>query len=468
MADVVFSDAQLLAYNEFLNPQSTRILYGGGAGGGKSFFICLIVALMSRKYAGIRIGLARKELMSLRQTTLSTLLSKVHPALGITQDDYTINGRENFLEYRNGSRVQFLDLTAKPSDPDFESLGSLELTIALVDEAGETDKRAVDVLSSRVGRWMNREFGLVGTTLLACNPSTNWLRQEFYDPYEKRGMGPVQKWENGQVWVDGVKVPAYDVYIRATVTSNPFIDPNYIENLKKLPPQERKRLLDGDWNYLDDDDSLFPMKLLDKATTFEADLDEPVDEKFNKAIGVDLSDSGKDATIAVLVENGVGVKAIEIKSPKGSDQAIGYAIAEKLIDFAMKNGFTPAVAKYITIEGNGVGASARDALRAKGWKVNVYIATQQTRSDGFYNLMLDLDAGRMKLLEGSKDFNISEIKKELIAHTYDLDTGKTRVVKKSILRKKIGRSPDWADAMMIANMAYNAFKPKPVGAYIRW
>lgn len=466
MADISMSPVQVMAWEEVQKPENTLILFGGGAGGGKSYLLGLIAALMARKYKGIHIGLARKELMSLRQTTLATLLSKVHPALGITKDDYTINGRENYLEYRNGSRIQFLDLTAKPSDPDFESLGSLELTFALVDEAGETDKRAVEVLRSRTNRWLNKEYGLVGFTAMTANPSTNWLRQAMYDPYEKRGMGRMQKWPIGDVIVQGVKQKAYAVYIRSTVVDNPFIDENYIETLKTLPPQERKRLFDGDWDYLDDDDSLFPMQVLDKATVFE--IDEPEDEKFNKAIGVDLSDSGKDSTIAVLVENGVACKSLEIKSPKGSDQAIGHAIADKLIDFALKNGFTPAVAKYITIEGNGVGASTRDALRAKGWKVNVYIATQQTRSDGFYNMMLDIDSGKFKLLDGSPDFNIAEVKKELIAHTYDLDTGKTRVVKKSVLRKKLGRSPDWADATMIANMAYNAFKPKPVSSYIRW
>lgn len=466
MADISMSPVQVMAWEEVQDPQNTLILFGGGAGGGKSYLLGLIAALMSRKYPNIRVGLARKELMSLRQTTLATLLSKVHPALGITKNDYTINGRENYLEYRNGSRIQFIDLTSKPSDPDFESLGSLELTFALVDEAGETEKRAVDVLRSRTNRWLNREYGLVGFTAMTANPSTNWLRQVMYDPYEKRGMGRMQKWPIGEVIVNDEVLPAYAVYIRSTVADNSFIDQNYVQTLRTLPPQERKRLLDGDWNYLDDDDSLFPMQLLDKATVFE--VDEPEDEKFNKAIGVDLSDSGKDSTIAVLVENGVACKALEIKSPKGSDQAIGHIIAEKIIDFALKNGFTPAVAKYITIEGNGVGASARDALRARGWKVNVYIATQQSRSDGYYNLMLDLDAGKLKLLEGSPDFNIAQVKKELIAHSYDLDTGKTRVVRKSVLRKRLGRSPDWADATMIANMSYNAFRPKPIKAYIRW
>ena len=467
MADISMSPVQVLAWEEVNDPQNTLILFGGGAGGGKSYLLGLIAALMCRKYPRIHIGLARKELMALRQTTLATLLSKVHPALGISQNDYTINGRENYLEYRNGSRIQFLDLASKPSDPDFESLGSLELTFALVDEAGETDQRAVDVLRSRTNRWLNKEYSLVGFTAMTANPSTNWLRQVMYDPYEKRGMGRIQKWQIGDVIVGGVKKPAYAVYIRSTVKDNPFIDENYIENLKTMPKQELKRLLEGDWNYLDDDDSLFTMQLLDKATVFETE-DEAEDEKFNKAIGVDLSDSGKDDTIAVLVENGVAIKSLQIQSPKGSDDAIGHVIADKLIGFALKNGFSPAVAKYITIEGNGVGASTRDALRAKGWKVNVYIATQQSRSDGFYQLMIDMDAGKLKLLDGVEDINTAEIKKELIAHTYDLDTGKARVVKKSVLRKRLGRSPDWADATMIANMAYNTLKPKPLKAYIRW
>lgn len=462
--DLTISEVQQLGMQQFDDPQVVRLVWGGGAGGGKTILLCLLCVIACKKYPGTRWGLARKELKSLKQTTLATLISKVHRMLGITEGDYKLNMLDSTLEYTNGSQILLLDLTAKPSDPEMESLGSLELTGAFVDEVGEVNKKSFDVLASRVNRWMNKEYKITGKIVGSTNPSPGFVRQEFYDRYAALGGGRMQKWKNGSVWVDGGKVDAYDVYIRSTALDNSFLDQNYVEGLRRLPPQEKKRLLDGDWNYMDEDDSLFPMKLVDKMTVFE--LPEAPDEKFSKFIGVDPSDAGKDDTVVTLVENGVITEQLEIKSPQGKDDAIGFFIAGKLIAFAEKHGFTKPLARNITIEGNGIGASLRDALRVMGWNVNVYIASLQTRNDGYYQFMLDADEGKIKVLNTVIEAGM--LIRQLTAHRYDLDTGKPRITRKKELRQVLGRSPDHADSAMIANMAANKFKPKNISSYIRW
>lgn len=463
-ADLTISEVQNIAMQEFEDPTVVSIIFGGGAGGGKSFLLGLLVALAAKKYPGTRWGLARKELKSLKQTTLATLISKVHRSLGISENDYKLNLLDSTLEYTNGSEILLLDLTAKPSDPEMESLGSLELTGAFVDEVGEVNKKAYDVLSSRVNRWLNKEFGITGKVVASCNPSPGFVRQDYFDKYDQLGGGRIQKWKSGHVWVNGERVDAYSVYIRSTVFDNPFIDDNYTEGLRRLPPQEKKRLLDGNWNYLDEDDSLFPMALVDKMTVYAVPENE--DGKFNKYIGIDPSDSGKDETVVTLVEEGVITEQLTIKSPIGKDDAIGYYIAGKVILFAERHGFNKLVARNITVEGNGIGASLRDAMRVFGWNVQVYTATLQTRSDGYYQFMVDADAGRIKVLNTIIEDGI--LLRQITAHRYDLDTGKPRVTKKKELRQVLGRSPDHADSAMIANMASNLMKPKNISSYIRW
>lgn len=475
--DLTISEVQKLAMDEFNDPQVVSVVFGGGAGGGKSFLIGLLAAIACKQYPGTRWGLARKELKSLKQTTLATLISKVHRTLGISEHDYKLNLLDSTLEYTNGSQILLLDLTAKPSDPEMESLGSLELTGAFVDEVGEVNKKAYDVLASRVNRWMNKEYGITGKVISSCNPSPGFVRQEYYDRYAQQGGGRIQRWQNGHVFVNDERLPAYSVYVRSTVLDNPFIDQNYVEGLRRLPPQERKRLLDGDWDYLDEDDSLFPMALINKMTAHELPdsyYDEDgnqVDEngklkKFNKFIGVDPSDSGKDDTVITLVEDGVITKQLEVKSPQGKDDAIGFYIAGKLIAFAEKHGFTKHLARNITIEGNGIGASLRDALRVMGWNVQVYMASLQSRNEGYYEFMVNADEGKIKILNSVLEEG--NLLKQLTAHRYDLDTGKPRVTKKKELRQALGRSPDHADSAMIANMAANKLKPKNISSYIRW
>ena len=475
--DLKISEVQSLAMEQFNDPRVVWVVFGGGAGGGKSVRIGLLVAIAGKKYPGTRWALCRKELKSLKQTTLATLISKVHRDLGISEADYKLNLLDSTLEYTNGSQILLLDLTAKPSDPEMESLGSLELTGAFVDEVGEVNKKAFDVLSSRVNRWMNKEYSITGKVVASCNPSPGFVRQDYFDKYDALGGGRIQKWQNGHVWVNGERVPAYNVYIRSTALDNPFGDDNYVEGLRRLPPQERKRLLDGDWNYLDEDDSLFPMALIDKMTSF----DEPeklydeegneIDEfgkikKFSKYIGIDPSDKGKDATVATLVEDGVITEQYEIKSPQGKDDAIGFYIAGKIIAWAERKGFSPALARNILLEENGIGASTRDAFRTLGWKVQTYVASLQSRNEGYYEFMVNADAGTIKIHH--KVIEDGVLLRQLTAHRYDLDTGKPRVTNKKELRKVINRSPDHADSAMIANMAANKLKPKNISSYIRW
>lgn len=462
--DLTISEVQNLAMQEFDDPQTVSIVFGGGAGGGKSFLIGLLCAMACKKYPGTRWGLARKELKSLKQTTLATLISKVHRSLGISENDYKINMLDSTITYTNGSEVLLLDLTAKPSDPEMESLGSLELTGAFVDEVGEVNKKAFDVLSSRVNRWLNKEYGITGKVVSSCNPSPGFVRQDYFDKYDALGGGRIQKWKNGYVWVDGQRKPAYNVYIRSTVLDNPFIDENYVEGLRRLPPQEKKRLLDGDWNYMDEEDSLFPMALIDKMTVYT--IPESPDGKFNKYIGVDPSDKGKDDTVITLIDNGVICEQLEVKSPPGADDAIGFFIAGKLINFAEKHGFSKPLARNIMIEENGIGASLRDAMRVLGWRINTYVATLQTRNDGYYEFMVNADEGKVFILNTVIEKGI--LLRQLTAHRYDTDTGKPRVTKKKELREVLGRSPDHADSAMIANLGYNKLRPKNIESYIRW
>lgn len=463
-ADLTISEVQNIAMQEFDDPQVVSIVFGGGAGGGKSFLLGLLIAIAAKKYPGTRWGLARKELKSLKQTTLATLISKVHRTLGISENDYKLNLLDSTLEYSNGSSILLLDLTAKPSDPEMESLGSLELTGAFVDEVGEVNKKAYDVLSSRVNRWMNTEYKITGKVVASCNPSPGFVRQDYYDKYDALGSGRIQKWKSGHVWVNGERLDAYSVYIRSTVLDNPFIDQNYVEGLRRLPPQEKKRLLNGDWNYLDEDDSLFPMALVDKMTAFE--VPENQDGKFNKHIGIDPSDAGKDATVLTLVEEGVITEQLEIQSPIGKDDAIGFYIAGKVINFAEKHGFTKLVARNILVEGNGIGASLRDALRVLGWNIQVYMATLQTRNEGYHDFMLNADEGKIKIFHTVIEDGV--LLRQLTAHRYDFDSGKPVVTRKKDLRQVLGRSPDHADSAMIANMAANKLKPKNISSYIRW
>lgn len=479
---IKMSETQSLSFELLDDPTISTILFGGSAGGAKSFLVCMWAVLQCRMYDGIAIGLGRKELKRLRQTTLVTLLTKVHPALGVHEDDYKFNGQENFVEYSNGSKIILIDMAYSPADPDFDKFGSLELTHVIIEEVGEALKQAVDVLTSRKNRMLNAEYGIVGKTLMTCNPTQNFIRQEFYKPYEEQGGGRLQKWEFGKVEIPGTDklVPAYRAYLRSSVFDNPFMPRNYIEDLKTKPEREKKRLLYGDWNYADDADSLFSSLLMDRATAYELPEEPPVVpgevRKFDKFIGVDVADKGKDETIASLIVNGVIVAQKELvpkldegETKQTTEKPLSYLIADELIKFAQQNGFKANQAKQIAIEGNGVGVGVRDAMKVRGWFITVYEATSQVRSKAYYDFAQDMDAGAIKIINGLDD---GELRRQLVAHTYEMPDQKPIVIKKDKLKAVLNRSPDQADSAMIANWirrgGASASDPKKDASRLRW
>lgn len=428
------------------DPQIVELDFGGAAGGAKTWTVCLWMLLECRNYPGIRIGLGRKELTRLKQTTVVTLLREVHLVMGVTQNDYTYNDQKGIILYRNGSLIQLVDLQYQPSDPDYDTFGSLLFTHVVIEEAGEIRKKARDVFGSRKNRWKNDEYNIVGKTVLTQNPSQNFTREEFYDPYKKLGMGSHQKWPIGEVEVNGKMLPAYRAFVKSLPTDNPFISRNYIEVLKSLPPQERKRLYEGNWDYVSDDDSLFNGLLLDRSIISELE-NESSGLSF---IGVDVADKGKDKTIVTLIQNGIVIEQKRLQVNTTGEKAISEAYALELIKFAQQRGFTAQDAKRIAIESNGVGVGMRDFMRSKGWFITEYVATSKTRSQGFFDLSQDLDKGDLKLW-GQLE-TLGEIRRQLMTITYEFKEDLTpKIVEKKKMKETLGHSPDEADSLMIAN-----------------
>lgn len=448
---VTISEIQQLAVNLFNDDDTLEAVFGGSGGGGKSVVIGLLAFLRCKQYPGVREGIGRKDLSQLKKTTLTTLLGKVHQIMGVSQSDFH-QGQDGTITYKNGSQIIPIELDCYPSDPDFNRLGSLEITDMFIDEVGELLEASYNAIKSRVGRWKNDEYNITPKLISTCNPSQNFVRQYFYDVYEKMGGGDIQRWQDGFTIKNGKKIPAYRAFIRASVYANPFIEKSYIENLKRLPDKERRRLLDGDWRYADSENSLFKSGLLEKATCFK--LPEP-SEKFNKFIGCDVADGGKDHTVFSLIDNGIlisqKISQVQMNWDKTSKLPLSRLMADELIEFAQRNGFTQRESSHIAVECNGVGVGIRDMLKDRGWSISEYVATHKSRSENYYNLMLDMDSGEIQMY--NELLGLDELKKELTAHTYSMSNQQPDVLKKEKLKAVLGKSPDEADSFMIAAYA---------------
>lgn len=155
-----------------------QVLGGGSAGGGKSYIGCCWLALSCMQFEGIRMVVARKVRKTLLETTWNTL-KDVLREWGLQENiHYHINNQVYVITFWNGSTIIAMDLTPSPGDPDFNSLGSLEITGAFIDEVSEVSEKAVEVLASRI-RYKIAETFVVGKIFMSTNPCLTWVRSTF-------------------------------------------------------------------------------------------------------------------------------------------------------------------------------------------------------------------------------------------------------------------------------------------------
>lgn len=215
-----------------------EVMYGGAAGGAKSWTGVAWLLFMCLVFAGTKWFIGREELKRIKQSTYITF-KKVCAMYGCTDDLYTYNAQDNYIVFFNGSRIDMLDLSYKPSDPLYERYGSLEFTGGWIEEGGEVNFGAYDTLKTRIGRHLNIEYGLKRKLFITCNPKKNWMYDTFYKPY-KAG-----------------RLAVFRFYIACLVQENPYIDPDYIEGLKSTSDKVKyARLFLGDWDYDDNPNAL--------------------------------------------------------------------------------------------------------------------------------------------------------------------------------------------------------------------
>jgi hypothetical protein len=196
------------------NLVTETVLYGGSAGGGKTFLGCSWQINRRLKYANTRGLRGRAELKRLRQSTMATFWT-IANQMGLRPGThYTYNGQDHVIKFYNGSQIVLMDLGYMPSDAEFTRLGSIEITDYFVDESAEVSKRAIDILDSRV------RYNLINGIpkgLLSCNPSKGWLYSDFFDAHR-----------NGTLREDRA-------FVKALPTDNPNLEPAYLEKLSRLP-----------------------------------------------------------------------------------------------------------------------------------------------------------------------------------------------------------------------------------------
>ena len=404
------------------------IARGQNAGGGKSALGCLWLIEMCQTYPGSRWLMGRSKLKTLKETTLNTFF-ELASNLNITSQ-FTYNAQSNVIYWNNGSEILLKDLFLYPSDPEFDSLGSLEITGAFIDECNQLVYKAWQVVKSRC-RYKLGEFGLMPKMLGSCNPAKNWVYKVFYKPYKNNDLDIEKK------------------FIQALPTDNPHLPQSYLNALLSLDKNSKERLYYGNWEYDDD-----PATLIEQDAIYDYFNSKHLVPEGLKYMTIDVARKGKDKTVFRVWHGWVCIARYCIEK-SGLD-----VVVKKGKEIQLKHGVSLS---NVIADEDGVGGGVVDFMKCKGF-VNNSKALNDENYDNLKSQCSFIMAKKISDRECSEncdDKSVVDITGEEMEQIKEKDIdkdGKKGIISKDKIKEIIGRSPDEWDSIMMRG--YFELKPK--------
>lgn len=343
--------------------------------------------------------------------------------------DYNLNMQTKELVYSNGSKILFVPLKQQPSDPEFNWLWGYEITYAFVDEAQQVSSKALSIISSRFTEKI-KEYNLVGKTVMGCNPDKWHLYSRYIAPQKKEG-GKEELYNDGAV------------FIQSLYKDNPYIDhEKYEASLANADNVTRQRLLYGNWDYDDTAGKLF--EYAEIVDLFEV-IPEGSDERF---ISVDVARLGKDNTV-ITVREGMECWEIIRQQWRTTDQT-AKRIKELEKDYGVPRWnividvdwvwwwVADQVRWCVQFNNNGRPIDTGDIHNFANLKAQCYFELKRIIEKRLAKVNAD-GIIREKL---SQELSNIRLKNE------DTDN-KIQLESKEEMKKRMGRSPDIADSIMM-------------------
>jgi hypothetical protein len=328
-----------------------------------------------------------------------------------------------------------IDAKYLPSDPKFMRFGSMQMTRGWIEEAGEFEKSAKSNLAISCGRWKNDLYGINGKILQTCNPSKNYLYQDFYLPSVKGTL------------------PSNKRFIQALPEDNKKRQEGYIQNLENnLTADELDRLRFGNWEYSSDDSNL---------CTYEKILDIFTNDHVRagrKYISADLAMQGRDRFIAGHWKGLIG--HIDIEMERSTAKEIEIELKTLKNREAVPNSRIVADSDGL---GNYLESYIKNIVPFRGGAKPFHVSTDNENADDTFveyaNLKSQcawklaelINEGKIKIVctEEQQQDIINELDICLKRDNVDGDVNKRGLIKKDKMKKLLGRSPDYLDFLLM-------------------
>ena len=205
---------------DFVESQARELLYSGAYAAGKTRALCFRLVARAQ-IPGAREGLCRKHLVTLKASTLRSLLEPDGGAPPVLPPGtYDHNKSEKIIRIKGGGEIVYFGLD------DVQKIGSYNLSGVAVDEAVELDLEDWHMLIGRI----RLDVGFPNSVYAVCNPGppSHWLAKRF-------GLA-----------LDYVAKEGCEV-IHTQTTDTTFLPESYVQSLTTMTGVAYRRFVEGQW-----------------------------------------------------------------------------------------------------------------------------------------------------------------------------------------------------------------------------
>lgn len=429
------SERQSLAYWTLLEQDVNELLYGGAKGGGKSVFGCYWMYIeacelikkhfMAAREHPVPIGfMGRKQSVDFNNTTLETWKMFIPP------EGYRI--KEQAKEIIIGERVK-IDYGGLDRTEDIRKFNSAAYARIFIDQAEEITIDDAGMLRGTINRPVGGQM-IAGKMLWTANPAQCWLKIEFIEALKK-----------------------HQRFVPALPADNPWLPQIYMDQLKDAfehRPELLEAYLHGSWDAAEEADQAI------KSNWVTAALKKRPWEQYvsHKVITCDPARFGDAETVIYYLEDGT-IKDQVIYGQKDTMHTVG-----RITHMAHEKGVAT-----IVVDSIGIGAGIVDRLREMAntdtqtpirHVIAINGAEKSTRPEKYLNVRAEVwDKVARKFSDGQVVLASDEIKKnvrdmlklqhQLCTPRYQFKNGKLAIESKEQIIKRLGHSPDRADAYVM-------------------